>query len=228
MTRFTLASASTDYGKVREDLRRAEIALKDQVKAVAAMRRKLPADTPVAADYVFKEGPADLSIDDPATFKDVRLSELFADPAKPLMIIHYMWAPADEAACPMCTMWADGYDAVAPHVRQRANVALVAKQEIAKLRDFARNRGWPNLRLLSSQDTSFNADFGMEDGDGNQMPGVSVFTRGGDGTVRHYYTGGAMMGDDNYNGMDMLNPVWNLLDLLPEGRGDWMPGLAYG
>lgn len=227
MTRFTLATSSADYGKAREDLRQAEIALKDQVKKIAELRANLPSDTPVETDYVFKEGPADPARNDPKDFRDVRLSELFADPAKPLMIFHYMWAPADAAPCPMCTMWADGYNGVMRHLAQRANVALVAKQELGKLRDFARERSWPNLRLLSSHDTSFNADFGMEDADGNQVPGVSTFTKDGDGTVRHFYTVSAMLDDAVFNGMDMLNPVWNLFDLLPEGRGDWMPNLKY-
>ena len=28
-------------------------------------------------------------------------------------------------------------------------------------------------------------------------------------------------------GIDLLSPVWNLLDLTPEGRGEWLPSLAY-
>jgi hypothetical protein len=28
--------------------------------------------------------------------------------------------------------------------------------------------------------------------------------------------------------MDVLTPVWNLYDLLPGGRGSWMPGHFYG
>ncbi len=28
--------------------------------------------------------------------------------------------------------------------------------------------------------------------------------------------------------VDMLRPLWNLLDLTPEGRGEWYPSLAYG
>jgi predicted dithiol-disulfide oxidoreductase (DUF899 family) len=26
-----------------------------------------------------------------------------------------------------------------------------------------------------------------------------------------------------YRGIDLLSPVWHVLDLLPSGRGDWMP-----
>ena len=31
------------------------------------------------------------------------------------------------SACPMCTMWADGYNAIAPHVTQKANFVLIAQ-----------------------------------------------------------------------------------------------------
>jgi predicted dithiol-disulfide oxidoreductase (DUF899 family) len=32
------------------------------------------------------------------------------------------------------------------------------------------------------------------------------------------------MKPDEYRGLDLLSPVWNLLDLTRAGRGDWMPG----
>ena len=32
---------------------------------------------------------------------------------------------------------------------------------------------------------------------------------------------------DQFRGIDLLSPVWNLLDLTPKGRGDWEPSLAY-
>jgi predicted dithiol-disulfide oxidoreductase (DUF899 family) len=28
-------------------------------------------------------------------------------------------------------------------------------------------------------------------------------------------------------GIDLLSPVWNVLDLTPEGRGDWNAKLEY-
>ena len=35
------------------------------------------------------------------------------------------------------------------------------------------------------------------------------------------------MGDDHYRGVDLLSPVWNMLDLLPQGRGNFMPSVEY-
>ena len=67
----------------------------------------------------------------------------------------------------------------------------------------------------------------METDSGAQLPGLSVFVKDADNSVRHYYTVSAIMGDDHYRGMDLLTPVWNMLDLLPGGRGDWFPSLDY-
>ncbi len=57
---------------------------------------------------------------------------------------------------------------------------------------------------------------------------VSVFTRDDNGSVAHFYTGTALLGPDRYRGIDLFTPVWHLFDLLPDGRGDWMPKLNYG
>ena len=33
--------------------------------------------------------------------------------------------------------------------------------------------------------------------------------------------------DDSRNGIDLLSPVWNVLDLVPGGRDDWHPDNVY-
>ncbi len=213
-------NASAGYKSKREALRQAEIALKDQREKVAEMRRELSADTPVPEDYAFTEASGNGG-------GKVSLTALFEDGKDALIVFHYMWKPADQNPCPMCTMWHDGYNAVIPHISRNASVVVVAKQDADTVRAFADQRGWSNLRTVSSGGTSFNRDFGMEDADGNQSPGVSVFVKGENGEIRHFYTMSAIMGDDNYRGMDLLSPVWNMLDLLPGGRGDWMPSVNY-
>jgi predicted dithiol-disulfide oxidoreductase (DUF899 family) len=46
--------------------------------------------------------------------------------------------------------------------------------------------------------------------------------------VRHVYSKGAQMADDRRErGIDLLSPVWHLLDLTPHGRGEWYPSLNY-
>lgn len=221
MTIERLPNESPEYRKIRAELHEAEIALKEQRERVAELRRTLPADTDVA-DYVFHEAPVDGPV------RDVRLSELFDDPAKPLVLMHFMFGKAQSEPCPMCTMWADGYDGAVPHLRQRVNFGVVVAGDAAAFRDYARERGWKNLRLLSCGDGTFKADLKMETEEGAQLPGVSVFVRGDDGQVRHFYTGCAMMGGGHFRGMDLLSPVWNFLDLTPQGRGDFMPSRRYG
>ena len=89
-------------------------------------------------------------------------------------------------------------------------------------------RGWDRLRLLSAGDSTFKYDLGSEDADGDQDSTVSVFTRDPDGTVRHTYTAHPRMSEEiDQRGIDLLNPVWHLLDLTPAGRGDWYAELTY-
>ena len=220
MSEKKYSGESDAYRQIREELLDAEIALKSQVGRVAELRRKLPLN-PVEREYVFREGPADLEQDEP--LRETRLAELFDEGRDDLIVVHFMFEQSWEKGCPMCTMWAHGYDAIADSIRQNASFVVVAKQEIGKLRAWARERGWRNLRLLSAHDNDFIRDFGME-GDRGQQPGISVFRRQSDGSVRHFYTVDASMRPGHWNGMDLLTPVWSLLDLLPDGRPDWMPG----
>ena len=219
---------SDEYRRLRNQLLEAEIALKDQREQVAALRRQLPMGALVETEYVFREGPADLRDESPANIRDVRLSELFAPGKDQLIVDHMMWAADDKLPCPMCNMWADGYDAVAQHVGDKVNFVLVAKVEIEKLRQWARGRGWGTIRLLSSHDNSFNRDFLVEDEKGGQRPGVSVFSRDADRKIYHFYSTEASLGLGHHRGIDLFSPVWNLFDLLPEGREMWMPKHFYG
>ena len=128
----------------------------------------------------------------------------------------------------MCTLWADGYDGVVPHLSQNVNFAVVVAGDVGTFRAYARERGWRNVRILSSGGSTLKPDLGFESPDGQQLPGVSVFVRDADGSVRHTYSGSAVMGDGQYRGMDFLSPLWNFLDLTPGGRGDFMPRRSYG
>ena len=219
-----LSNESEQYRKARAELHRAEMALRDQRERVAELRRLLPLDTPVE-DYLFHEGPVDLALDGPVS--EIRLSELFEDPAKPLLIYQYMFGGAQKDSCPMCAMWTDGFNAAAPHLKQRLNFAIVAQGEITEFRAWARSRGWGNLRLVSSAGSSFKTDLRFQSAEEEQLPGVSVFVRSEDGLLSHFYSASAIMAENEYRGLDLFTPVWNLLDLTPEGRGDWLPSVRY-
>ncbi len=223
-TAFKTAT-SANYQKQRGALLKAELSLLDQIEAVARMRRELPL-VRVAKEYAFREGPPDLAINSPSSFFTTKLGDLFAPGKDTLIIDHLMFGAKEEVACPMCSMWADGYNAVAHHVGNKTNFVLVAKAPLAKLRDWARAHNWHNLRLVSSYDNSFNRDFGFEEKNGDQNPGISVFRRQGD-DIYHFYSQSAMPVSGRNRGIDLYSPVWNLFDTLPEGREEWYPQHFY-
>src|SRR5688500_8847934 len=73
-----LTNESAEYLSKREELRLAEIELRNQREKVAALRRRLPPGATLK-DYEFIEGPASLDAGDAPT-RTVRLSELFTAP----------------------------------------------------------------------------------------------------------------------------------------------------
>jgi len=224
--RQTRLDESAEYTARREELRQAEIALMRQREQVASLRRRLPADTTVD-DYVFSEGPRDLA-DGDEPVSTVRLSELFTSPARPLVVYHFMFGKAQTSACPMCTLWIDGFNGVAQHLAQNVDLVIAAAADVEPLRAHARSRGWDRLRLLSCEDSTFKYDVGSEDADGNQDSTVSVFTLGADGVPRHFYSAHPTMAEDiDQRGIDLLCSVWHVLDLTPPGRDDWYASLAY-
>lgn len=220
---YELEHESDEYRERRRELLEAEIALRDQRERVAELRRALPQDTPVE-DYALRV--LDLANDQGP--RDTTLSGLFDAPDRPLVLMHFMFGEAQTKPCPMCTMWADGYDGTVAHLRRRLSFGVLVAGELDAFAEHARTRGWRQLRLVSSAGTSFKTDFAMQGPDGGQRPGVSVFTLAADGRPRHFYTAGAMMSEGQFRGMDLLSPVWSYLDLTPQGRGDWMPSLEYG
>jgi predicted dithiol-disulfide oxidoreductase (DUF899 family) len=222
-----LPDESKEYLAKREELRLTEIELDQTRERVAALRRRLPPG-PIVQDYVFEEGPARLEEGDTPTHK-VRLSELFTSPDRPLVIYHLMYGKAQTKPCPMCTFLIDSLNGSAHHVAQNVDMAIVAAADPKMLRDHARARRWDNLRLLSCGPNTFKYDLMSEDKEGQQDSAMSVFTKEPNGSVRHFYTGHPSLGEDvRERGLDLLSPVYHLLDYTPQGRGDWYAGLDYG
>jgi len=213
---------NTDYRAARDELLDAEVGLRRHIEQVAALRRRLPVGGAVPEDYVFEEG-------DPV--RRVRLSELFQRPAASLLLYNFMYGPKMEKACPACTSFLDGLDGIAPHATQRVNLAIVAKSPIERIRAHARERGWRNLRLLSSAGNTFNRDYFGESPDESQNPLLHVFVRRG-AVVHHFYTTELAFvpsePGQHPRHIDQMWPLWQLFDLTPEGRGtDWFPRLRY-
>lgn len=200
--------ADAAYVAARRSLASAEQDLRDRLERVAAARRRLPPG-PLLPDYRLTEGPADLEQPGPA--RSVRLRDLFEE-HDTLFVYHLMYAPDAAEACPMCSLWVDGFHGVLPHLRRHTAVAVVAKAPLPRLRSWARRRGWTDLRA--------------EHPDGTQRPMASVLRAEGD-RVRHFYSAPASFPDGGERGIDLLSPVWSVLDLLPRGRGDWYAGNDY-
>ena len=222
-----LTSESPEYLGKREELRLAEIELMRQRERVAELRRHLPQGAAIQ-DYRFEEGPRDLNAGD-TPVRAARLSELFSAPNRSLVVYHFMYGKRQSKACPMCTAWLDGANGVAHHLAQNLDFAVVAAADVPTLRAYARSRGWDKLRLLSAGDSTFKYDFGSENREGAQDSTVSVFTRDTDGTLRHFYSAHPWMAPDvKERGIDLLAPIWHVMDLTPQGRGNWYASLAYG
>jgi predicted dithiol-disulfide oxidoreductase (DUF899 family) len=234
---------SSEYRAARNRLLEQEIELRRATEAVAAARRRLPPGGVVPHDYVFHgEGPEG----GPA---EVRLSELFA-PGKDSLVIYSMMFPraADDdrpgpdhgqtallplaqSPCPSCTAFLDQLDGAAEHARQRINLAVTGKAPIERILTFAAERGWRHLRLLSSAGTTYNRDYLAETPDGEQQPMLNAFHRD-EATIRHFWGSELfyVLADPGQEPRHVgtLEPLWNLFDLVPEGRGtDWDEQLSY-
>ncbi len=205
------------YRDARNALLLAERDLRDRMESVAARRRRLPLGGRVKEDYTF-DGPTG----------PVRLSGLFSSGTGSLIVYSFMYGPTAAQACPMCTSFLDGLDRYAPHVTRRVALAVVARSPIERILAHAATRGWERLRLLSSAGNTYNADYAAETPDGGQLPACNVFTRTPEG-IFHFWAAELLYvrGPGHPRHVDLLWPIWSFFDLTPEGRGDWMPELAY-
>src|SRR5260370_2433455 len=207
------------YRKARNELLEAEITLRKNVEAVAALRRNLPLGGPLKEDYVFEAGPSNLN--DPPS-KKIHLSALFQPGKDTLAIYSYMYGPNMTAPCVSCTSILDGLNGTSPHVRQRINFAVVAKSPLERIRSVASERGWNNLRILSSANNTYNIDYHGENAQGEPRPSLNIFVRHY-GKIYHFYHTELLFpprepGQDGRH-VDWISPVWNLPDFTPERPG---------
>lgn len=235
---------SAEYRAARDRLLEHEIELRRSMEAVAAARRELPPGGVVPEDYVFEgQGPGGFPT-------SMRLSELFAPGRDSLAIYNFMFPrhanddrpgptlgetaklPLAETPCASCASFLSSLDGIAPDLSRRINIAVVAKSAPERIRAFAAARGWRNLRLLSSANNGYNRAYFGESEAGDQLPILNVFRREGD-EIRHFWGSELMSGpsepDQDPRHLDLVWPIWNVLDLTPEGRRpDFdFPALSY-
>lgn len=217
-------AASDGYLAARSELLLAEQELRDTTEAVAAKRRALPPGPPV----------------DPATplttaaGKPVTLGALLGR-HRTLLTYNLMYAADWIQPCPMCCMWVDSIDALAPHLTDRTAVAVMAPASPGQLAAVAKRRGWQWIQVVSTQPGELTAQLGLARPGGGLEPAVTSYAKDGHGVLRVHWHGTADLrdpGDRNaepYQGADGEDPrgvdqycaTWPLLDLLPGGRGDW-------
>jgi predicted dithiol-disulfide oxidoreductase (DUF899 family) len=225
---------SVEYRGARNALLVEEMELRRQIERVAAQRRALPAGGTIREDYQFEGdgGP-------------VKLSELFAPDKNTLAIYSFMYGPERERPCPGCTHFLDGLDGMAEHITQRISFAVVAKSPLPRILAFAKERGWRRLRLLSTAGNSYDRDYfgdssalsapmrkqqDFKDGKEWDMPMLTMFHRDGS-AIRHFWSSELLYvppePGQEYRHNDALDPLWNMLDVTPEGRGEFHPKLSY-
>jgi predicted dithiol-disulfide oxidoreductase (DUF899 family) len=210
---------SAEYRSARNALLAEEIELRRHLERVAALRRTLPPGGEVTGDYQFmgEHGPTDFA-------------GLFGD-KETLLVYSYMFGPQRERPCPMCTNLLSGWEGNGADIQQKIALAVVARSPIERLRAWKAERDWKHLPLYSDLNDAYSRDYHGILPDGSEMPAFTVFTRRG-GTIRHFWSG-EMFGASADPGQDPRGapdpaPLWNVLDMTPEGRGSgWYPNLHY-
>jgi predicted dithiol-disulfide oxidoreductase (DUF899 family) len=210
---------SAEYRAARTALLAEEIELRRHIERVAAQRRALPPGGEVKGDFRFRgeEGEVDFA----GLFKDKQT----------LIAYSYMFGPQRERPCPMCTNLLGAWEGNAADIGQKVSLVVIARSPIEKLQAWKRERGWKNLRLYTDLNGNYTREYFGILPDGSEIPALNVFTRR-DGTIRHFWSG-EMTGQTADPGQDPRGapdpaPLWMVLDMTPEGRGQtWYPSLDY-
>lgn len=219
-TPIRFPNESADYRAARTALLADEIELRRMIARVAAQRAALPPGGPVTGDYRFQGEDG----------RETDFAGLFAD-KDTLAAYSFMFGPQRERPCPMCTALLGPLDGNGADIGQQVSLVVIARSPIERLAAFKAERAWRNLRLYRDLNDAYSRDYFGILPDGSEIPGFNVFTRR-DGTIRHFWSG-EMTGESADPGQDPrgapdLSPLWNVLDMTPDGRApDWYPSLEY-
>jgi len=142
---------------------------------------------------------------------EVTLRDLFGQHEK-LLVIHNMGQ-----GCRYCTLWADGFNGMLPHLESALAVVLVSKDSPAVQRRFANSRGW-RFRLASHGGGDYIREQTVMEGQDN-MPGAVVYVRAGEQIYRK--------NDCVFGPGDLYCSLWSLLGLAGIGEQEWTPQFRY-
>jgi predicted dithiol-disulfide oxidoreductase (DUF899 family) len=147
-------------------------------------RRDLPWEK-VDKEYVF-DGPRGKET----------LADVFAGKSQ-LVVYHFMFGADWSEGCPACSFWADNFNGIVAHLRQRdTTMVAISRASLPKLEAFKKRMGW-SFKWVSSGHTDFNRDFFKDSS----------------GAIFHTYSAYA-------RGIDLVNTAYNYLDLVPKGRDE--------
>lgn len=146
----------------------------------------------------------------------VKLSALFGN-KRDLIVVHNMGT-----SCPYCTLWADGFNGVLPHLEDRAAFILVSPDDPEVQQKFAESRNW-TFAMYSGKDSAFTEEMGYsytKHGVTYQLPGLSTFHKTDDGNI-------VRTGADSFGPGDVYSGIWHMFDLLEKGADGWEPKYHY-
>src|SRR5467141_1968915 len=70
------------------------------------------------------------------------LADLF-DGRSQLIVYHFMFHPSDDVGCPHCSLRADNFNGIIPHLKQRdLTMIAVSRAPYSKLASFQKRMGW--------------------------------------------------------------------------------------
>ena len=161
------------------------------------------------------------------------LAQLF-DGRHQLALYHFMLGPDWEEGCKSCSFWADNFNGIDVHLKQRDVTFLaISRAPLRRIEAFKKRMGW-TFKWVSSYGSDFNYDYQVSvrpeqlaSGETvynyapskmtiEERPGISVFYKDDRGAIFHTYSCYA-------RGLDMLNGAYHWLDLVPKGRDESGP-----
>jgi predicted dithiol-disulfide oxidoreductase (DUF899 family) len=215
--------SAAEWVAARKELQAAEEEAVRALQECTTRRREMPAVT-IEKDYVF-EGPGGKA----------SLLDLFEGRTQ-LIVQHFMFDPAWEEGCPVCSYQADSVGDLAHLQARNTTFAAVSRAPISKIEPFRQRMGW-TFPWYSSLGSDFNYDFQVTHDESvtpieynfrtaqelidmgepwaarpGEAGGLSVFFRDGDTVVRTWSGYGPVI--QLFCGNDML------LDMTPLGRQD--------
>jgi predicted dithiol-disulfide oxidoreductase (DUF899 family) len=217
-----------EWQAARDELLKEEKELTRRNDELAQKRRELPW-VPVEKEYSFETDEGTKT-----------LAELF-DGRSQLLVYHFMFGPAYEAGCPVCSSIADNIDPNVVHLRALdVTMLLASRAPVERLQAYKKRMGW-SIDWVSSGGSDFNRDLGfmhteeelrpflegeipptvrqMAEASGtdvagyvSEAPGLSAYTLS-DGVVYRTYVTTA-------RGLEPTMGYYFLLDRTPTGRNE--------